>query len=58
MKTTPLADRIERFLFNYPEHPYIPLHPSDYNKLKAEGRLGAFPKPLYRLGAKKAEEDQ
>lgn len=45
-----LEDRIARFLANFENAEYIPLHPDDYNKLKAEGRLGTFPKPLKRLG--------
>lgn len=44
-----LEDRINRFLNNYSSARYIPLHPDDYNLLKAEGRLNAFPLPLYKL---------
>jgi len=50
VKKVSLEDRIARFLFNYSSAEYIPLHPEDFNKLKFEGRLGSFPKPVKKLG--------
>jgi len=62
MIKVPLEQRIQRFLDNYTDAKYIPLHPDDYNLLKAEGRLDAFPLPLFKLkpsgGGKKPVEDQ
>jgi hypothetical protein len=51
-----IEDRINRFLENYFDAKYIPLHPSDFNLLKLEGRLNSFPLPLYKLGTGGFEE--
>lgn len=50
MKKVSLEKRIERFIFNYSDAEYIPLHPEDFNKLKFEGRLESFSKPVKKLG--------
>jgi len=49
-RPTPLEDRINRFLVNFPDAVKIPLHPDDYNLLKFEGRLNDFPLPVTKLG--------
>lgn len=50
MTKVSLENRISRFLINYSDAEYIPLHPDDFNQLKFEGRLDSFPKPVKKLG--------
>jgi hypothetical protein len=50
MKKVSLENRINRFLVNYPKSAYIPLHPSDFYFLRANGRLRDFPLPVKCLG--------
>lgn len=47
---TSLEDRVALFLQMRPDAEYIPLHPSDYNALYAEGNLGIFDRPVKCLG--------
>ena len=49
-RPTPLEERIQRFLVNYPDAVKIPLHPNDYWALHFEGRLKSFPLPITELG--------
>lgn len=47
---TPLTERIQRALDNYPNKTYLALHPDDYAILKAANALDKFPVPFKKLG--------
>jgi hypothetical protein len=53
---TPLTERIQRFLDNYPNATYIPVHPDDYAILESANALEKFPLPFKELGKIYAEE--
>ena len=53
---TPLIERIQRALDNYPNKTYIALHPDDYAILEAANALDKFRLPFKKIGEIYKEE--